>query len=81
MLHLITLSDPHNRSVGIIRIGPLQNPLLDNTKHSQQGPVPMPLAGFEPAIPESELPRARTLDLAAIGIGAIVYRDLSALQS
>jgi len=38
-------------------------------------------AGFEPAVPESELSRARTEDHEAIGIDVIVYRDLSPIQA
>jgi hypothetical protein len=83
LLYLIILSDPHTHthSVGILEIGLSQKFLPDHTKHSQPIPGHMYLAGFETAIPGSELPLACTLDCAANAIGVIVYRDLSPIEA
>ena len=79
LLHLIILSDTHTNkhSVRILEIGPSRRLLPDYTKHSQTTPGPLPPAGFEPAIPGSELPRARTLNRMTTWIGVIAYRAKS----
>ena len=83
MLHLIIVSDTytHTHSVGFLEIGPSQRLLPDYTKNTQPNPGHMSPAGFEPVILGSDLPRARTIDRAAIGIGVIVYRDLSPIEA
>jgi hypothetical protein len=35
----------------------------------------MPLAGFEPTVPASELPQTHTLDREATGIGHVIRQD------
>jgi hypothetical protein len=49
-------------------IGPSQRPLPDKRQISQQIGIHFS-AGFEPAIPASELPQIHALDSAATGIG------------
>jgi hypothetical protein len=46
----------------------------DKTQHSQD--IPMPPAGFEPAIPASERLQIHAVDLAAAWIGTKTHEDL-----
>ena len=46
-----------------------QRPLPDNTQHSQETEIHVPLPEFEPAIPANERPWTHALDRAACGIG------------
>ena len=52
-----SLSRTHSVEVSGRVIRPLVRSVPDNTQHSQQTHTPMPLAGFEPAIPASERPQ------------------------
>ena len=47
-----------------------QRPRRDNTRHSQQ--IPMPSVGFEPTISASQRPQTHALDRAATGTGTRV---------
>jgi len=69
-LHLIGLTDTHHTRQDSCRrvIGPKQRPLADNTQHSQDTDIHVPV-GFEPAIPASEQPHTQTLHRAAAGNG------------
>jgi len=53
-------------------ISPSQEPLLDNTQHSQETES-MPPVGFEPAVPASERKQTHALDRTGCVIGTISF--------
>ena len=50
-------------------ISPSQRPLPDNTQHSQQTDIHVPLTEFEPTMPANERPQCDALDRAGTGTG------------